>query len=107
MDDQGELEKRIDNVVKIMAALYDKAAAYSNLIIIAGYAAFFAVWSNVKGPPWKKRDALCGTVHVHFFDLFCRVGNDKNDCDNCNAPQFKNRGSRSDSRTFQYAIEHT
>jgi hypothetical protein len=48
MDEQAEHEKRIENVIKITAALYDKAAAYNNLIIIAGYAAFFAVWANVK-----------------------------------------------------------
>ena len=36
MDQQTEDEKRIEDVVKIMAALYDKAAAYTNLVIIAG-----------------------------------------------------------------------
>jgi hypothetical protein len=54
MDKQAEVEKKIENVVKIMAALYDKAAAYMNLIIIAGYAAFFAVWANVKAQLGKR-----------------------------------------------------
>lgn len=41
-------EKRIDDFIEILSALYDKSAAYTNLIMAAGYAAFFAVWSNMK-----------------------------------------------------------
>lgn len=60
MEDQALYEKRVENVVKIMAALYDKAAAYTNLIIIAGYAAFFAIWGNVKTFLTKRN---CFTPH--------------------------------------------
>lgn len=34
--------------VKLINALYDKAAAYTNLIMIAGYAGFFGIWQMAK-----------------------------------------------------------
>jgi hypothetical protein len=73
MDQQAELEKRIETVVKIMAALYDKAAAYTNLVIIAGYAAFFAVWGNMKGQLGKREmlyAALFMSISLIFFILW-------------------------------------
>ena len=68
MDLQVEQDKRKEEIVKIMAALYDKAAAYTNLIIIAGYAAFFAVWGNVKAQLGKREmlyAALFITISLH------------------------------------------
>jgi len=62
MEQQADHEKRIEDIVKIMAVSYDKAAAYSNLIIIAGYAAFFAVWGNIKG--------LLGKIEMLYAALF-------------------------------------
>lgn len=41
-------EKIIETQIKILTASYDKAAAYNNVIIIAGYAAFFGLWSVTK-----------------------------------------------------------
>lgn len=42
-------EKIIETQIKIVTASYDKAAAYNNVIIVAGYAAFFGLWSLTKG----------------------------------------------------------
>ena len=39
-------EKKIEALIKFQAAIFDKAAAYTNLVIVAGYAAFYAVWSK-------------------------------------------------------------
>jgi fatty acid desaturase len=39
-------EKKIEALIKVQAAIFDKAAAYTNLVIVAGYAAFYAVWSK-------------------------------------------------------------
>ena len=36
----------IETYVKIISALYDKGSAYTNLVIVGGYAAFFALWTN-------------------------------------------------------------
>lgn len=41
-------EKIIDTQIKIVTAAYDKATAYTNFIIVAGYAAFFGLWSITK-----------------------------------------------------------
>lgn len=38
----------IDSQINIIGALYDKAATYTNIIIIAGYASFFGLWSLTK-----------------------------------------------------------
>ena len=63
-------DKRIDDFIKTLSALYDKAAAYSNLIMAAGYAAFFAVWVNVKPflTPFQMRaSALAMTLSLVVF----------------------------------------
>ncbi|PTR10194.1 hypothetical protein C8R32_102284 [Nitrosospira sp. Nsp5] len=41
-------EKRISTIITMMASLYDKSAAYTNIIMAVGYAGFFTVWSNMK-----------------------------------------------------------
>ena len=71
MDQQAEHEKRIEAVVRIMAALYDKAAAYTNLVVIAGYAAFFAVWANIKGL-LPKREMMYAALFM-TISLICFV----------------------------------
>ena len=37
-----------DAQVKLISTIYDKATSYTNIIIVAGYAGFFALWSNTK-----------------------------------------------------------
>lgn len=65
------MNKRIEAVIKVTAALYDKAAAYTNLIIIAGYAAFFAVWGNVR-IYLGKREILYAALFM-IISLVCFV----------------------------------
>lgn len=44
-----ELLNQQMNILKdITAHVFSKATAYSNVIIIAGYVAFFAIWNHVK-----------------------------------------------------------
>lgn len=69
----AEHEQRIEAVTKILASLYEKAAAYSNVMIIAGYAAFFAVWANTKAYLGKRETlwaALLMAVSIILFVLF-------------------------------------
>ncbi len=40
--------KLVDDIIKINSALYEKATAYTNVVILAGYVAFFSVWNNMK-----------------------------------------------------------
>lgn len=42
------VEKIVDTQIKIVTASYDKATSYTNFVILAGYAAFFGIWSLTK-----------------------------------------------------------
>ncbi len=68
-----EHDRRIETMIKVMSALYDKAAAYTNIIMAAGYAGFFAVWSNMKAymsPTEMRVSALCMLVSLLVFVLW-------------------------------------
>lgn len=41
-------EKMVETLVKILSSSYDKAIAYNNVVIVAGYASFFAIWAATK-----------------------------------------------------------
>ena len=43
-----EIRTRQKFMIELATALYDKSIAYTNLILVAGYAAFLTVWSNSK-----------------------------------------------------------
>jgi uncharacterized membrane protein len=46
---QEQIAKEIIDIqIKILSAIYDKAIAYTHVIIIAGYAGFFGIWSFTK-----------------------------------------------------------
>ena len=65
-----EQDKKIEVLVRILSALYDKAVAYTNLVIIAGYAAFFTVWSIMKDQLSQREmlvSAFCITFSLIFF----------------------------------------
>lgn len=68
-----EKEQIIDVVTKIMAAMFDKAATYTNLIIVAGYAAFFTIWSHTKAFMTRKEmisAALCISISCLLFIIW-------------------------------------
>lgn len=41
--------KRLDKLVTVHAQLYSQGRDYTNFILVAGYAAFFALWSGMAG----------------------------------------------------------
>lgn len=45
---QAAAEKMVETLVKILSSSYDKAIAYNNVVIVAGYATFFALWGATK-----------------------------------------------------------
>ena len=47
-EQQEAVDRIVDQQIKIFAALYDKAITYTQLIVVAGYASFFGIWSFVK-----------------------------------------------------------
>ncbi|NGM86069.1 hypothetical protein G5B35_01980 [Parapusillimonas sp. SGNA-6] len=46
--EQEAAQKMAVTLEKILSSSYDKAIAYNNAVIVAGYAAFFAIWSATK-----------------------------------------------------------
>jgi hypothetical protein len=71
--ERDERNQRIDAKIKVASAMYDKAAAYTNLIILAGYAAFFTVWSTMKARMSNTEmliAAFCVTFSLVFFVFF-------------------------------------
>lgn len=69
-------DERVDVIIKIMSALFDKAAAYTNIIIVAGYIAFFTVWGNMKESLSETEMLLSAfsiTISLVFF-VFLEVG---------------------------------
>ncbi|WP_171165069.1 hypothetical protein [Usitatibacter palustris] len=42
------VEKLVEIETKLVSAIYDKAVAYTNLVVAAGYAAFFGLWAITK-----------------------------------------------------------
>ena len=45
---QEQKKEMLDSQIKLASAIYDKAMTYTNLIIMAGYAGFFGLWSITK-----------------------------------------------------------
>lgn len=49
LDDKAlEKDEHVENLIRITSALYDKASAYTNIVIAAGFVGFFTVWGNMK-----------------------------------------------------------
>jgi hypothetical protein len=71
---QREVSERIiETQIKIVTAAYDRAMAYTNIVVVAGYATFFGLWSLTK-PFLEKtlalRAALLMCVSAAIFVLF-------------------------------------
>ncbi len=57
----------LEDTSKMIARMYDKAAAYTNLIVAGGYAAFFTVWGKMgagEHPRLHAAAALCTITSV-------------------------------------------
>lgn len=44
----SQQNEQLENTIKIITAVYSSARAYTNVVIIAGYAAFFAAWGFLR-----------------------------------------------------------
>lgn len=46
---EHETQERLrDELISVNSQIFDKASAYTNLVIVAGYAGFLTVWTNVR-----------------------------------------------------------
>ena len=69
-------EKIVETQIKIITATYDKAVAYTNLIVVSGYAAFFGLWTLTKvhlSKPlalWAALFMLLSGATFAFFEVY-------------------------------------
>ncbi|QIM50046.1 hypothetical protein G9Q38_13125 [Pusillimonas sp. DMV24BSW_D] len=45
---QAATDKMVNTLERILSSSYEKATAYNNAVIVAGYASFFAIWAATK-----------------------------------------------------------
>lgn len=72
-EEKRQIELAVDSYVRIVAGIYDKANTYTNLIMIAGYAGFFALWQMTKDYLGRKQtlsSALLMLISVVVFVVF-------------------------------------
>lgn len=70
---QRNIDQVIDVQIRIIAGAYDKADAYTNLIIVAGYAGFFALWQFSKDNLGRREaivSALLMIISIAVFVVF-------------------------------------
>jgi uncharacterized membrane protein (DUF2068 family) len=66
----------IESQIKIVSASYDKAVAYTNLIILGGYASFFGLWHltkdyiGFKQALWAALLMLVSVCVFVFFEVY-------------------------------------
>jgi hypothetical protein len=72
-------EKIIETQIKILTVSYDKGMAYVNVIVIAGYAAFFGLWTLTKAhlakdaAIWAALLMLISAATFVFFQVYQMV----------------------------------
>jgi len=72
-EERRNIDVFIETHVKILSAAYDKAVAYTNLVIVAGYAGLFALWHLTNEHLSKKQalwSALFLLISLTVFVLF-------------------------------------
>ena len=70
MDQETNNQNSLNQFEESQLALYDKAAAYTKIIISLGYGGFFIAWSGTKqylSPRALVASALCETVSLIIF----------------------------------------
>lgn len=70
MKQQQIVEKQISALIQLNEKLMNNASAYTNLIMVAGYAGYFAFWSTLSGkiPTWLFN--ACGLAITLSLTLF-------------------------------------
>lgn len=63
--------KEIELKINILTAAYDKSTAYTNFIILAGYAALFSIWANTKDFLPEKASIFIALFTSFSLFIFC------------------------------------
>ena len=70
---EAQQKKALDAMVDMQSKILDKAIAYTNLIMIGGYAGIFAIWSATRkdlSPKMNIAVALAAGVSLTVFIAF-------------------------------------
>lgn len=67
---QARKDEILDSVIKIQSAMFDKANAYTNIIIAAGYAGTFAIWTQVSSLLSVRQRAWTGCLLLLSITMF-------------------------------------
>jgi len=75
LDDETkrQIDLAIEAQIRIISGVYEKANAYTNLITVAGYAGFFALWQLTKENLTRTQSlvsALLMVVSITIFVIF-------------------------------------
>jgi hypothetical protein len=70
LEDERLHRQKMDAVVQFASTLFDKAAAYENVIVLGGYVAFFSVWATVSHQLTKNAALLCGGLMAISLTLY-------------------------------------
>ena len=71
--EQKAIDELIDRQIRVVAGSFEKAAAYTNIIVLAGYAAFFGLWQLTKpllSPKLALLAALLMSISAITFVVF-------------------------------------
>jgi uncharacterized membrane protein len=81
---ERDKDERVEVLIRVMSAMFDKAMAYTNLILVAGFAGFFAVWGSMKehlSDVERSLSAFAITISLTifiFWEVFAMVARSKN-----------------------------
>src|SRR5438034_479873 len=65
-----QIDLVVDTQIRIIAGSYDKANAYTNLIILAGYAGLFALWQFTKDNLGRTQVLVSGLLFLISITIF-------------------------------------
>lgn len=68
LDEEKAKQETIDVLIKIQGAVFEKATAYTNVVILAGYAGILTIWGSLKSEfPVKANIAIALSAGVSLL----------------------------------------
>lgn len=69
-NDAAEYRRWLESQVKWLESAYEKSKAYTNLVIVAGYAGFFALWQATRGTVGGRHSAWAALLMLFSLTSF-------------------------------------
>ena len=70
---ERQKNETIDTLTKVMSGAYSQAMAYTNVVIIAGYAAAFTIWNFTRAYLPESTVFVDRPIAYHLCGRFCRL----------------------------------